>query len=256
MKATDIFKDKTFIKCLKNNTYDNKGNYIKIFTEKGEIIEKNINKVVYIDCSNYWITSIEGIYIFKNLETLRLYNNKIKQVPKTIDKLKNLKIINLLNNRIEELPKEICNLKFLESIYLSYNQIKKLPKEIWNLKNLKVLDLSHNQLQILPKEIGKLENLKKLNLSFNQIQILPKEILKLTMLVKVNLYKAFNLKSLKQNSFNILQKLEKKNVFGNNSLKYLKKEVYPIFIKKIEEKYQIDNVRQIKDNLNLDNLNF
>jgi len=31
MKAADIFKDKNFINCLKSNTFDKKGNRIKIF---------------------------------------------------------------------------------------------------------------------------------------------------------------------------------------------------------------------------------
>ena len=159
MKATNIFKDKNFIECLKNNTFDEKGKHIKIFNEKDEIIEENINKVIKINCPDYWITSIIGISIFKNLKELYLSNNQIKKLPKEISRLKNLKYLSLFDNQIEELFSKIWNLKKLETLDLSYNKIKKLPKEIGNLKNLKVLNLSYNQIKKLPKEIWNLENL-------------------------------------------------------------------------------------------------
>ena len=54
----------------------------------------------------------------------------------------------------------------------------------------------------------------------------------------------------------ILKKLKRKKVYSDGGLTYFKKEVYPILIKKIEEKYRIEDLKQIKDNLNLNNLNF
>ena len=53
MKATDIFKDKNFINCLKKRTFDEKGKHIEIFDEKNEIIKENINKVIKIICPDY-----------------------------------------------------------------------------------------------------------------------------------------------------------------------------------------------------------
>jgi len=305
MKATNIFKDKNFIECLKNNTFDEKGKHIKIFNNNDEIIEENLNKVIKIDCSLCWITNIVGISIFKNLKSIDLiYNqieklpseigklqnleelflsyNEIKKLPSEIGKLKNLKKLNLSDNKIEKLPKEIGELKKLKRLYLSYNNLQSLPKEIWNLenleelysrdnkiqeipkeifqlKNLKELDFSYNKIEKLPKEIGNLKNLKELNLWYNQLQGLPKEILKLNKLKEIWLHKAFDFNNFKQDPEelrDILEQLKGKNLFSNRSLEYLKEEVYPILKEKIKEKYWITNLKNFKDNLNFDNLNF
>jgi len=274
MKAINIFKDKKFIECLKKRQpYDNDYNKIKFFNynkikiinEEDEIIEENINKVIKINCYEYWITNIEGIHIFKNLRIARLYDNKIKEIPKEIEQLKNLKHLYLYNNEIKEIPKEIGELKNLERLYLSHNQIQKIPKEIGKLKNLEVLFLPNNQIKELPNEIWNLKKIKKLNLNKNQLQYLPEEILKLNKLRRIWLYEAFDLDNLKQDPkklLNILKELEKKktkgkkNILTPESLKYLKEEVYPVLVEKIKEKYWITDLKQIKDDLNLDNLNF
>ena len=259
MKAIDIFKDEKFIECLKYNTYNNKDRKTKIFNNKDEIIEENINKITKIICPNCWITNIDGIHIFINLEILRLYNNKIKKIPKEIWKLKNLKIISLINNQIEKLPKEIGKLKNLEILSISNNKIERLPKEISKLKKLEELYLIFNKIKELPEGIGKLTNLKGLNLSYNQLQRLPEEILKLNKLQRIWLYKAFDLNNLKQKPkklLDILKKLKDNNVFDDFDLKYLEEEVYPVLAEKIKRKYKITDLKQIKDNLNLDNLNF
>jgi len=117
----------------------------------------------------------------------------------------------------------------------------------------------NNELQYLFEEIGQLKNLKTLDLNVNQLQWLPIEILELNELEQLWLYNAFDLNNLNQEPeilFKILQKLEEKNVLNNESPKYLKKEVYPVLKRKIEEKYKINDLEKFKDNLNLDNLNF
>ena len=236
MKATDIFKNKKFIECLKYNTYDDKDNYIKIFDDNNEIIEENVKKVTKIDCPGYWITNIDDISIFINLEKLYLNYNNIKELPKEIGNLKNLKELYLGNNQIQKLQKEIFQLENLKELYLVDNWIKEIPKEIWNLKNLEELYLNNNNLQWLPIEILKLSKLKWLSLK-----------------------KAFDLDNLKlkpEELFYILEQLKEKNLFSNLSLDYLEEEVYPILAEKIKKKYKITDLKQIKDNLNLDNLNF
>ena len=259
MKATNIFKDKKFIKCLKKWTFDEKGNHIKILNNKDGILKKNIDKVTYIDCSNYWITNIKGISIFRNLKILVLFNTWIKNLPKEIWKLKKLEMLDLDYNQIKKLPKEICRLNNLKILDLSDNQIKKLSKEIGSLVSLENLYLNKNQLRYLPSEICNLKNLKNLYLSYNQLQWLPAEILELKKLEKIKLNNAFDLNNLKQDPkelFDILQKLEERDLLGYYDLYYLKKEVYPILAKKIKEKYKVDDLKQIKDNLNIDNLSF
>ena len=115
MKAKDIFKDEGFIECLKYNTYDNNGKYIKIFNEKNEIIEENVKKVTEINCFNYWIPNIKGISIFRNLKKLYINYCDIKIISEEIGNLINLEVLDLNKNRIENLPKEIENLKNLKN---------------------------------------------------------------------------------------------------------------------------------------------
>jgi len=50
--------------------------------------------------------------------------------------------------------------------------------------------------------------------------------------------------------------LKDNNVFDDFDLYYLKKEVYPILEKKIKRKYKIDDLKNFKDDLNLDNFIF
>ena len=259
MKATDIFNDEKFIKCLKKWTFDEKGNRIKIFNRKGEIIEENVDKVIKIDCSDYWITSIEGISIFKNLKKLYLSINKIEKLPKEIWNLKKLEELFLNNNKINELSSEIGKLKKLKILDLSNNQIKKLPEEIWNLKKLEILKLSYNKIKEIPKEIWKLKNLEILNLDWNQLQWLSIKVLGFNKLQQIWLYYAFDLNNLKQDSKNlldILKKLKDNNVFDDFDLYYLKTKVYPVLAEKIKEKYKITDLKNFKDNFNLDNLTF
>jgi len=194
MKATDVFKDKKFIECLKERTYGINDRKIDIFNEKNEIIEENIDKVVTINCYKCWITNIEGIHIFKNLDELKLSDNQI-----------------------EELPEEIGELKKLKWLYLPYNNLQSLPKEIGNLENLEELDLNFNKIKELPSEIAKLKNLVTLNLENNKLQWLPKEIVELVKspnLIWLCVENAFDFKNLKQNPkelLNILEQLKWKN---------------------------------------------
>jgi len=258
-KAIDIFEDENFIECLKYNTYDDKDNRIKVFDKNNEIIKKNIDKITKIDCLGYWIVNIKGISIFKNLKTLNLFANKVKNLPKEISELINLEILNLIANKIKKLPDNIGKLTNLKELHLYWNQIQTLPEEIWKLKNLEILNLSINQLQSLSNEIWRLCKLKKLYLSNNKLQRLPIEILKLGKLKSVWLNNAFNLSNLEQapnELFYILKQLEKKKVLEDDDLEYLEEKVYPILKEKIKEKYRITNLKQIKDNFNLDNFSF
>ena len=46
------------------------------------------------------------------------------------------------------------------------------------------------------------------------------------------------------------------NVFDDFDLYYLKTKVYPVLAEKIKEKYKITDLKNFKDNFNLDNLTF
>ena len=130
-----------------------------------------------IDLSHSISYSIpEEIYVFENLETLKLNDNQIEEIPKDILKCKKLKTLDLSFNKLEEIPKYIENLENLTVLYLDHNQLVEIPKEIGNLKNLKILDLSFNELIEVPEELSNLNKLEKLNLNNNDLEEIPDKV--------------------------------------------------------------------------------
>lgn len=145
------------------------------------------------------IKSIEGLSIFTNLILLDLSQNKIKDIPKEIEKLQNLRILiindnnlNQLgpgimaltklevlganNNRIRKLSSEFGKFDKLEQLQLQKNLIRNLPNEISGMKALELLILEDNLIEELPKEIGALTTLTILNLGNNRLERIPSEI--------------------------------------------------------------------------------
>jgi Leucine rich repeat len=122
------------------------------------------------------------------LKGLYLSSNKLTQLPKEISQLQQLQWLNLDSNQLTQLPKEICQLQQLQRLDLSSNELTQSPKEIGQLQQLQWLDLSRNQLTQLPKEIGQLQQLQWLDLSRNQLTQLPKEIGQLQHLVLLTFY--------------------------------------------------------------------
>ncbi|KAL8556677.1 hypothetical protein ACS0TY_004213 [Phlomoides rotata] len=102
-----------------------------------------------------------------HLRWLDLSGNKLsKEDLKFIFQLYFLQTLKLSDCSLEEIPKEIGNLSHLRHLNLSKNELKELPSEIGNLKQLRHLNLDGNDdLKELPSEIGEL--------SFLQIFILP-----------------------------------------------------------------------------------
>jgi Leucine-rich repeat (LRR) protein len=64
-------------------------------------------------------------------------------LQKVVFTAKNLKSLNLSDNLLKELPEEIGNLKNLVHLDLSYNQIRDLPESITQCKKLKYLNLMY-----------------------------------------------------------------------------------------------------------------
>jgi len=166
-----IFKDKNFVKCLRENGVEDRNwNIIKLdFKETNDgwklvSPQEIINSVISLKCDEKQIEDISWIWNFKNLEVLYLDSNNLVTLSDEIGNLKRLKKLYLYNNNLTTLPSTIWNLENLEELYLTYNDLTSLPSKIWNLKNLETLWLSNNKLTDLPKEITNLTKLKGLNL--------------------------------------------------------------------------------------------
>lgn len=72
-----------------------------------------------------------------------------EDIPDSIYKLKNLTTLYLRFNRIRNVSEDIRSLEKLTMLSLRENKIKSLPKAIGCLVNLDILDISHNHLEHL-----------------------------------------------------------------------------------------------------------
>eukprot|EP00026_Physarum_polycephalum_P009381 Phypoly_transcript_09502.p1 GENE.Phypoly_transcript_09502~~Phypoly_transcript_09502.p1 ORF type:complete len:444 (+),score=53.84 Phypoly_transcript_09502:52-1383(+) len=127
------------------------------------------------------------IGVLENLTELDLGRNEITSVPEGIGKLTKLTMLNLMENKIPQLPNAIGNLVQLKNLGLKSNKLTSLPSEIGNLTNLVGLFLTDNHLQSLPEEIGNLVSLKKLQCADNRLSTLPQSMQKMTSLELVRL---------------------------------------------------------------------
>lgn len=106
---------------------------------------KNPDKYEQLDLINRQLTVLPPeIKNLKNLKSLYLNRNNLKQLPDAIGELQQLEILNLNNNQLDSLSPELGKLKNLESLSLIYNNIHSLPDAILNLKSLKYLNLCNN----------------------------------------------------------------------------------------------------------------
>lgn len=111
-----------------------------------------------------------------NLKTLDLSHNKIRLVPDCISGLKNLEVLYLNNNSLIELPDAIGDLPRLSSLELSHNSLEKLPEGMKRLQELTYLNLASNAFFHFPSSVFGLKKLDLLSLSHNQIQRIPNDI--------------------------------------------------------------------------------
>ncbi len=153
--------------------------------DQGELKFEKIHlftKLQVLHISGYYKLDIsipKEIGLLKNLQVLKIENNKSISLPKEIEALQNLRLLDLSHNKLTSLPNGIETLGNLEILNLSNNKLTSLPKEIGKLKKLKVLKLSNNMLNSLPEEIMELENLEVLELGRNLFIKVPEGIWKL-----------------------------------------------------------------------------
>ncbi|KAJ7561639.1 hypothetical protein O6H91_03G036000 [Diphasiastrum complanatum] len=141
---------------------------------------------------------------FKGLQSLKLFSNEVRLLPKEVGYLTNLqqlhvkicppslenflplsKISGLKTLELHQtpqrpsaltLPVELLELQALTRLSICHFSISSLPPEIGTLKNLEALDLSFNKLKALPKEVIGLRHLKSLRVASNRLSELPFEL--------------------------------------------------------------------------------
>ncbi|XP_047508489.1 leucine-rich repeat-containing protein 58 [Pieris napi] len=119
-----------------------------------------------------------------NFETILLYNNRIKALPRALNWFSNLKILDISNNRLTVLPDVLRNCA-LSSLIAKHNNLtnESLPKSFFSsISSLKELNLCGNQLNVFPEQVLELSSLRYLYLGGNNIGNIPKDIWKLSSL--------------------------------------------------------------------------
>jgi len=120
---------------------------------------------------------------YEKVETLNLFNNKLTELPKGLEKLTKLERLGLPNNQLTSL-KELEKLTQLTKLDLSGNKLTDV-KGLEQLTQLTKLELSGNKLTDV-KGLEQLTQLTQLGLSDNQLTDV-KGLEKLTKLTHLNL---------------------------------------------------------------------
>ncbi|KAG3058571.1 hypothetical protein PI124_g23168, partial [Phytophthora idaei] len=128
-----------------------------------------------------------GVGLLVELQVLLLSNNRLVEVPKSIEKCSQLTLLDMSNNQLASLSDEVSALTSLRQMMLHHNNLRALPEASGNLAVLQELDLAHNRLSTLPDSIGLLHNLETLKLFSNQLRLLPKEFGSLSQLRHLDL---------------------------------------------------------------------
>lgn len=90
----------------------------------------------------------------KTLTVLDLSYNKLSKLDASkLCCLRQLTSLNLSKNEIKQIPLEVVFLRNLSVLDVSYNKLSKIPFTIGLLNKLRHLNLSHNQLQYFPESI-------------------------------------------------------------------------------------------------------
>ncbi|XP_010287534.1 PREDICTED: volume-regulated anion channel subunit LRRC8D isoform X3 [Phaethon lepturus] len=142
---------------------------------------KKMTNVAELELQNCELERIpHAIFSLSNLQELDLKSNSIRTIEEIISfqHLKRLTCLKLWHNKIVNIPSSITHIKNLESLYLSNNKLESLPAAVFSLQKLRCLDVSYNSIALIPVEIGLLQNLQHFHITGNKVDILPKQLFK------------------------------------------------------------------------------
>lgn len=168
----DFYLDENLIGSLINSS---------VFPSKIETISLDSNKIDFVD-EKYFSD-------FKNLRSVSLKNNLIKNLKKLIFNSNRLKVIDLSNNIQLDLNELIfLNNEYLDGIYIGLrsNNLSKIPKIIGNLNSIQDLIVSEqrsdsfNALNFkfdhVRTQTGKLLKIENFDISSNRIEYYEKDL--------------------------------------------------------------------------------
>jgi leucine-rich repeat protein SHOC2 len=120
-----------------------------------------------IDDVHIWLHNVAS------LECLILPDNKLKQLPITLDMWPLLQTIDIRHNEVQSLPTSIENCTNIVNLLLDDNKLSQLPSGLTNLNALSQLGLSYNLLSEVPFSFRRFTNMTRLRIANNPFRALP-----------------------------------------------------------------------------------
>ena len=87
------------------------------------------------------------------IESIKLFDNKLKRIPPSIKHCKNLEHLDLEHNQIKHIPRFIAKMDSLRSLDLNYNNIKLTKSDIKHAAKVKKLSIGGNNIEKLPENM-------------------------------------------------------------------------------------------------------
>ena len=128
--------------------------------------------LTHLDLSHNRLENLDHIdlTVMQQLVSLKVANNKLKEIPTNIVKLNNLRVLDLSSNYFTEFPALICELTNLADLDLSFNMIEELPERIGNLTALSRLIITNNKLKNnFPASVSAMDSLREIDCRFNAL---------------------------------------------------------------------------------------
>jgi len=118
------------------------------------------------------IGDMESIAKRTSPPTIDLSNNRLAELPKTINKL-GIQSIKLENNNFSSIPQILSDFEKLKRLNLSGNKLSSIPDFVAEFEDLEILDLRNNKIETLPSFIAELKSLRSLYLRGNPLYDIP-----------------------------------------------------------------------------------
>ena len=182
----DVSNNNLNEKCFDDGIHDFRYiPYVKILSmasNKFNIIPKSVfylQELIFFDISNNMITNIDE-NLFANLFRLiklNLSNNKLQNIPISIQNMVNLQELYLEKNELQNIPYELINLKYLKKLNIGWNKIHWIQPNLFNnLLSLVELYCNNNLISNIQYSnnyavFDSIQNLKTFDLSYNQLNV-------------------------------------------------------------------------------------
>lgn len=136
--------------------------------DKKVLASDSLRNVIIEQCGLRRIKFPKG----NKIESIKLFDNNFKRIPRSIKNCKNLEHLDLEHNQIKHIPRFIADLDSLRSLDLNHNRLKLTESDVRHASKVKKLSIGGNNIEKLPENIGILQ-CTNLNLGKNKLSSLP-----------------------------------------------------------------------------------